>query len=99
MFIIEKIWRGSFTPNERYVRKGSQYQKVSQQGETYLEVFLKELTPEGRNAFDSYYNTQLELLDISEQDAFTQGIRFGVRLMLDVVGDYRSDLPMAGEYV
>lgn len=99
MFMIDDLWNGRFTPSERTIRKGSHYQKVSVQGTEYLEVFHKELSPEGKKAFDDYYSSQMELWGLSEQDAFTQGIRFGVRLMLDVVGEYRSDLPMMGECV
>ena len=99
MFIIEDLWFGRFTPGERAVRNGSHFQKVSKQGTTHLEEFHKELSPEGKQAFEDYYNSQMELWELSEQDAFTQGIRFGVRLMLDVVGEYRSDMPMMGECV
>ena len=99
MFMIEDIWCGRFTPSERMIRKGSRYQEVSKQGVEHLEDFRKELSAEGKKAFDDYYNTQMELWGISEQDAFTQGLRFGVRLMLDVVGEYHSDLPMMAECV
>ena len=99
MFMIDDLWHGRFTPSERGIRSGSHYRKVSKQSVEHLEVFHKELSPEGKKAFDDYYNAQMELWGISEQDAFTQGIRFGVRLMLDVVGDYHSDLPMMGECV
>ena len=94
MFMIEDIWFGRFTPSERMIRKGSRYQKLSKQGEAYYDIFSKELSSEGKQAFEDYYSTLMELEGISEQDAFAQGIRFGIRLMLDVVGEYQSDLPM-----
>ena len=94
MFMIEDLWNGRFTPSERSIRKGSHYQELSNRSTEYLETFRKELSAEGKKAFDDYYSTQMELCDISELDSFTQGIRFGIRLMLDVVGEYHSDLPM-----
>ena len=94
MFMIDDIWFGRFTPSERMIRKGSRYQKLNKQAEAYYDVFHKELSPEGRQAFEDYYNTLMELTNISEQDAFTHGVRFGIRLMLDAVGEYHSDLPM-----
>jgi len=94
MFIIEDLWFGRFTPSERTVRRGSHYQKVSDEGNAHFEKFYKELSSEGKQAFDDYYSSMMELSSLSEQDAFTQGIRFGIRLMLDVVGEYHTDLPM-----
>ena len=99
MFMIDDLWNGRFTPSERSIRKNSHYQEVAKQGTEYLEIFFKELSQEGKRAFDDYHNSQMELWSLSEQDAFAKGIRFGMRLMLDVVGDYRSDLPMMGECV
>lgn len=99
MFVLEDLWYRRITPSEREIRKGSHYQKVSHEGTAFMEAFHKELSPEGKQAFEDYYRTQMELWGISERDAYFQGIRFGVRLMLDVVGDYRSDLPLVGECV
>lgn len=97
MFMIEDLWLGRFTPSERMIRKDSRYQKVIQQSEVHYDVFYNELSPAGKEAFENYYGTLMELENISEQDAFTLGVHFGIRLMLDVVGEYRSDLPMLGE--
>ena len=99
MFVLEDLWYGRITPSEREVRKDSRYDKVSHQGTEYLQMFHQELSPEGKEAFEAYYSSQMELWEISEQDAYFQGIRFGIRLMLDVIGDYRSDLPLVGECV
>ncbi len=97
MFVLEDLWYGRVTPSERYIRKGSRYQKLSQQLGEYLQPFWDELSAEGKKAFDDYYNTQLELFEISEKDTYFRGIRFGVQLMLDVTGNYLSDLPLTGE--
>ena len=97
MFMIEDLWLGRFTPSDRMIRKNSHYQKVNKQSEAYYDAFYNELSPAGKEAFENYYGTLMELENISEQDAFTLGVRFGIRLMLDVVGEYHSDLPMIDE--
>ena len=94
MFMIEDLWFGRFSPSERTIRKGSHYKKVSDQAHEHYETFYEELSEEGKKSFEEYYSSMMELESISEQDAFTQGVRFGIRLMLDVVGEYHSDLPM-----
>ena len=97
MFMIEDIWHGRFTPSDRMVRKGSRYQKLSKQGLELYDNFYNELSTDGKQAFEDYYSTMMELEGISEQDAFIQGVRFGIRLMMDVVSEHHSDLPMINE--
>ena len=93
MYILEDIWAGKLTPADRVVRPGSPYQKISHENTQWLEQFRKELSPEGKHAFDEYYNTQMSLCDISETDAFVRGVRLGAKFILDVMEGYPSQLP------
>ena len=61
------------------------------------DVFWKDLTPEGKKAFNAYYEKQMEMANIAEEDSFVRGVRFGAGLILDVVSDYRSQLPLMTE--
>ena len=97
MFVLEDIWYGNVTPSDRRIREGSHYQKTSHQAAEYLQTFRNELSPEGKKVFDDYYRTQMELGEISEKDAYFRGIRLGVQIVLDVIGNYRSDLPLVAE--
>ena len=92
MYILEDLWSGKFSLADRAIRKGSPYQKIGQEASDWLDAFRKELSPEGKKAFDRYYNSQMALWDISEKDAFVRGVRLGARFILDVLGEYRSDL-------
>lgn len=94
MYILEDLWAGRFSPSERAVRAGSLYQKISDENSYWMNAFRKELSPEGKKALEEYYNTQLKLWDISEQDAFIRGVRLGAQFILDVIGEYKSQLPM-----
>ena len=37
------------------------------------------------------------LSSISEEDTFIRGFRIGAQFILDVVGDYKSQLPQTGD--
>ena len=68
--------------------------KLSQ---TYNRIFYKELSPEGKKAYHAYQEHETKLNQITDIDTFIRGVRFGVRLMMDVVGDYTSPLPQRNE--
>ena len=93
MYILEDLWNGDITPSERVIRTGSQYAQLQKQLVAAEEDFRKELSPEGKAAYDTFCRKQAELSEISECDCFIRGVRIGARLLLDIVGDYPSQMP------
>ena len=99
MLILEDLWDGKVAPSERGFPKGGEYSRLARQGGEYLDAFIKELSPEGKKAFDNYYDTETRLMAISERDCFIKGVRIGAQFILDVLGEYRSPMPQIGECV
>jgi hypothetical protein len=93
MYILEDLWNGDITPSERVIRTGSQYAQLQKQLVAAEEDFRKELSPEGKAAYDTFCRKQAELSEISECDCFIRGVRVGARLLLDIVADYPSQTP------
>ena len=93
MYILEDLWNGDITPSERMIRTGSQYAQLQKQLVAAEEDFRKELSPEGKTAYDTFCRKQAELSEISECDCFIRGVRIGARLLLDIVADYPSQTP------
>lgn len=93
MYILEELWNGDITPSERMIRTGSQYAQLQKQLVAAEEDFRKELSPEGKAAYDTFCRKQAELSEISECDCFIRGVRIGARLLLDIVADYPSQTP------
>ena len=90
MYILEDLWNGHITPSEREIRTGSQYAQLQKQLVAAEEDFRKELSPEGKAAYDTFCRKQAELSEISECDCFIRGVRVGAPLLLDIVADYPS---------
>ena len=86
MYLLEELWKGKVTPDERAVQKGSPYQKIRRESIACMECFRKELSPEGKKALEEFFNKEAQLTDISEQDAFVRGVRIGAQFILDVIG-------------
>ena len=78
--ILEDLYYGNITPNQRSVRPGSSIQKLMQK-QSRLETKLTEsLTEEQRTAFEQYLALSAELLDTNCLDSFITGFRLGARL-------------------
>ena len=97
MFVLNDLWKGKLRPSERLVRKGSRYNELMGLTSEDEKIFRKELSPEGKKAFDAYYQKQMEMANISEEDCFVCGVRVGIGLILDAIGEYQSQLPQTKE--
>ena len=86
MFVLENLWKGRIRPSERCYRDGSRYAELIRRGVDLEKRFCNELSEAGKNAYKELYETQVEMIEIGEQDAFLQGVRFGAQFMLDVLG-------------
>ena len=60
MYILEELWNGNITPSERVIRTGSQYAQLQKQLVAAEEDFRKELSPEGKAAYDTFCRKQAE---------------------------------------
>lgn len=93
MLILEKLWQGEISPIERGVLENSEYQTLSRRTAELQSMLYKELSAEGRAFFDEYNDKEELLSGIAEQDAFIKGIRVGAKFILDICGEYDSQLP------
>ena len=91
MFVLEDLWRGRVTPCARNFHENSEYSKLLNEMTNLSQKIAAELGPEGRMAFEHHEDLQNLIIGIGEQDAFIDGFRLGARLLLDVIGEYKSD--------
>ena len=96
MYVLEKLWRGKVRPNERAYEADSQYAELISKGIELEKAFYHELSDLGKKAYSAHHENQMALIGIGEQDAFLRGVRFGAQFMLDVIGEYHSQLPQVG---
>ena len=99
MYVLDDLWKGKISPHERGYQKNGEYARLTHEGNEFLHAFLKELSPEGREAFEKYFDRNYECQYISEKDCFVRGVRIGAQFVLDVLGEYRSPMPQIDECV
>lgn len=97
MYLLKDLWDGNVTPGERYIRRNSEYKKVTEETNEYMERLTAELSLEGAATLEKLLDKNLTLSSIAEEDSFIRGVRIGAQFILDVVGDYKSQLYQVGE--
>lgn len=97
MYLLKNLWDGNVHPGERAVRPDSEYKAIQKEIFNYLDQINEKLDPEGKLLLEKYYEKVLDAEDISNEEAFISGIRIGARFILDVLGEYHSQLPQVGE--
>ena len=97
MYLLKDLWYGNVNPSERYGRRGSEYKKMTAEANDCMDRLIAELTPKGSELLEEFLDKHMVLNSICEEDTFIRGVRIGAQFILDVVGDYKSQLPQADE--
>ena len=91
--ILEQLWVGAIRPCERAVKRNSEYARLQALMQKEHDRFWSMLTPEAREAYNAFCETNIELMSISDADCFAKGFRLGVRLLLAAIAEDDSQLP------
>ena len=62
-----------------------------------MDQLTAKLPPECSELLENLMDKHVVLSSISEEDTFIRGFRIGAQFILDVVGDYKSQLPQTGD--
>ena len=90
MFVLDKLWRGTLSPNEQCVKYGSEYSEIRHKATALSSQLQTSLSEEGQKLFQEYQELRERMCYISEEDMFVNGFRIGVGLILDSIGNYDS---------
>ena len=96
MYILHELWRGNITPCERMIQEDSKFAKILHRNAQIEQAFCKTLTEEQQKAYDKIYGGQIEMMGIAEEESFALGYRIGVRMLLDAIGNCKSQFKLIG---
>ena len=97
MYVLDALWRGDISPNEKYTRKGGEYHKLLLQLCEEEDHLMKELTEKGKTHFEAFRNTYIDMTLVSEREVFIEAFRLGARIVLDIVGEHRGTFSSVAE--
>ena len=90
MYVLDRLWRGGYSPADRTLTPGGEYQEALGRMCREMEEFIATLPPEANKRLETLRVLQDEITEIRDTDTFIEGFRLGARMILDVVGDYEG---------
>ena len=90
MYVLDKLWQGTLSPNEQCIVHGSEYSDLRSKAVQLEKKILSGLSDEGKRTLQEYQELRDQMAYISEEDMFVNGFRTGVGLLLDAIGTYDS---------
>lgn len=87
MYVLHDLWNGELYPAEDNCPTDEDYRTARKCLLEQEELFWKEISPAGKQAYEDFQDARSDLIWRAEQDAFVQGFCFfgGVQLMPDVL--------------
>ena len=98
MYLLDSLWRGNISPSERFVRRNSEYKKVSKQFCDEIDTLMEILPQEAKQQMERVDDLRSDLAVLHDEDLFIYAFRMGAQMILDVIGDYKGqfcDMSMA----
>ena len=86
MHVLNKLWQGEITPYERSCRKNSPVQKLNDALAEKSKALECAMSEEAHSLWADYSDLRSGVESLSCEDAYIEGVRFGILLMLDVLG-------------
>lgn len=90
MFILHDLWNGLIYPAENNCPTDGQYRTARKHMVEQEDLFWKELSPAGKDAYEAFQDARSNLIWQETQNAFVQGVRLGVQFMLDALSCERE---------
>ncbi len=85
MSIIKDLYFGNIAPCDLFVKKGSEYQQISNQLVELEDAFLEKLNDSEKSLYEQIWDCRGQQECILEEDLFSEGFRLGARLMLEIL--------------
>lgn len=90
MSVLEELYNGNINPSEKYIKNGSEYQKLSKELTESIDELMLLLNNEEKQLCERIIDNVLELGCISEKEHFIEGFRTGAQIMWEII-HYKSE--------
>ncbi len=85
MSILEELYNGNINPLERYIKNGSEYQKLNNQLTECLDELMLLLDNRGKQLCEKIGDNIADLSCISEKECFIEGFCMGTQMMWEIM--------------
>ena len=92
MYMLNALWRGQISPNEKYTQYNAEYKRLSAQIREEYRAISNELSEEGKAHLEAYERLVLEAHSIGDEETFVEAFRMGAKMMLDVLEESKTNV-------
>ena len=85
MSILEELWYGNVTPNQRSVGQDDRTRKLGGYLLRHEEKLIPLLSEEAKAIYEKIRDNQEELRRLDEREAFCRGFRLGARIAYETM--------------
>lgn len=85
MSVLEELYNGNINPSEKFIKKGSEYDKLTKQFSDCSDKLMKLLNNEQKALLNESSDIMSNLCYINEKEAFTEGFCIGAQMILDIM--------------
>lgn len=91
MYILEELWRGEISPNEKFMGENGTYRKQLKQLSEVRKKLSSALDDDGQAYLKEYEQIQVDLASIENREMFIEAFRLGAKIILDVVSEHQGE--------
>ncbi len=84
--VIEDLWYGNVEPHETILAGNKQYNSLLALMGKRRDALNESLTDKQKEALEEYDDVINQMNSLSELEAFSYGLRLGIRLMIETTG-------------
>ena len=92
MSILEDLYYGNVSPCDRDVRRGSKVDELQNLVCQYEVELNQTLTEKQKEILEKFKDAYSEMYCYFERDMFAQGFTIATKIMIEVMGESKSDL-------
>ena len=92
MRMIEELFYGNICPCEKSLTRGSEYSHLLNLAVKNEKKFSEVLSPQQKKMFEKVKECMTDMNNILEKEAFIDGFRLGVKLIVEAVYDISGDI-------
>ncbi|MBQ8400414.1 MAG: hypothetical protein IJX14_00645 [Clostridia bacterium] len=83
---IHRIWCGDVQPGKEITANSAEIAELMRYRSRHKEKLLSLLDAEQKKVFHDYESSEQELSWLTQEDAFTEGVRYTVRFLMEAMG-------------
>ncbi|MBQ8868275.1 MAG: hypothetical protein IJ027_00960 [Oscillospiraceae bacterium] len=90
MAILKKLYNGHINVVEKAIKKGSEYDRLNELSSEIEDRLIETISKQEKQLYEKIIELRFNQEDILLEETFTEGVRIGALIMLEVLSEPKS---------